>query len=208
MNTILLYGFSESERFFCKERFMMLFPHASFSEKNASDDVHAEEFDAAVVHCRYSGWEAMETVRKFTGRKKKTVLFSLRKPDAVFLERVWREMDENPELIFLLLCPESPADIAGCAESVSGKKKGFISAAALRMKSTSSLTRFLDTSAMTMTDLGIVHGILTGRMEKEMAAALGKSQHYIEIRMAVLRERYEILKTPEKLQALLGWLGD
>ena len=76
------------------------------------------------------------------------------------------------------------------------------------MKSTGSLTPFLDTSAMTMTDLGIVHGILTGRMEKEMASALGKSQHYIESRMAILRERYEILKTPEKLQALLGWLGD
>jgi hypothetical protein len=208
MNTILLYGFSESERFFCKERFMMLFPHASFSERNAVDDVHAEEFNAAVIHCRYNGWEAMETVRRFTGKNKKTVLFSQRTPDAILLERVWREADENPELVYLLLCPESPADIAGCAEGVSGKKNGFISAAALRMKKNCSLTRFLDTSAMTMTDLGIVHGMLAGRMEKEMAAALEKSQHYIENRMAVLRERYEILRTPEKLQALLGWLGE
>jgi hypothetical protein len=208
MNTILLYGFSESERFFCKERFMLLFPHASFSERNAADAVHAEEFNAAVIHCRYNGWEAMETVHRFTGKNKKTVLFSQRTPDAVLLERVWREADENPELVFLLLCPESPADIAGCAEGIAGRKKGFISAAALRMKKTCSLTRFFDTSAMTQTDLGIVHGILTGRMEKEMAAALGKSQHYIESRMGILRERYEILRTPEKLRALLGWFSD
>jgi hypothetical protein len=39
-------------------------------------------------------------------------------------------------------------------------------------------------------------------------SALEKSQHYIENRIAVLRERYEILRTPEKLQALLGWLGE
>ena len=187
---------------------MLLFPHASFSERNAADDVHAEDFDAAVIHCRYNGWEAMETVLKFTGKNKKTVLFSQRAPHAALLERALREADENPELVYLLLCPESPADIAGCAEGISGRKKGFISTAALRMKKNCSITRFLDTSAMTKTDLGIVHGMLAGRMEKEMASALEKSQHYIENRMAVLRERYEILRTTEKLQALLGWLGE
>ena len=208
MNTILLYGFSGSERFLCRDCFRMLFPHASFSERDGTDDVRAEDFSAAVVHCRYSGWEAMETARKFTGKGKDVVLFSLRAPDAVLLEWAWREADENPELVLLLLCPESLTDIAGCAEAVSGKRKGFVSSAALHMKNDRSLSRFLDPSAMTKTDIGIVHGILEGRMDKEIAAGLGKSLHYIESRMGVLRERYEILRTPEKLRALLGWLGD
>jgi hypothetical protein len=186
----------------------MLFPHASFSERNVTDDVHAEDFCAAVVHCRYSGWEAMDTVLKFTEERKKTVLFSLRAPDAVFFERALLEAEEKPDLVLLFLCPESLTDVAGCAEAVSGKRNGFISAAALRMKNDRSLSRFLDPSAMTKTDIGIVHGILEGRMNKEIAAGLGKSQYYIESRMAVLRERYEILRTPEKLRALLGWFTD
>jgi len=186
----------------------MLFPHASFSEQGVTDDVRAEDFSAAVVHCRYGGWEAVETFRKFTEEGKKVVLFSLRSPNAVLFERARLEADENPELVLLFFCPESLTDITGCAEAVSGKRKGFVSPVAIRMKNSRSLSRFIDLSVLTKTDIGIVHGILAGRLNKEIAAGLERSQNYIKTRMGVLRERYEILRMPEKLRALLGWLSD
>ena len=208
MDKVLLYGFTRSEQFLCRDCFRMLFPHASFPERDVTGDVRAEDFSAAVVHCRFSGWEAVETARKFTEEQKKVVLFSLRSPNAVLFERARLEADEKPELVLLLFCPESLTDIAGCAEAVSGKRDGFVSPAALRMKKNCSLSRFIDLSALTKTDIGIVHGILEGRLNKEIAAGLGRSQDYIKTRMGVLRERYEILRMPEKLRALLGWLAD
>jgi hypothetical protein len=207
MDIILLYGFTGSERFICRERFLMMFPHASFAECDALEDVDAEAFSAAVIHCRYCGWEAMETALKFAGRNKKSVLFSARVPNAVLVQRAFLEAEDRPEHFLLLFCPESLTDITGCAEAVAGKRPGFVSSAALRMKQDNLLSGFMDIHRLSKIDLGIIHGILDGRMDKEIASGLTKSLHYIESRMNILKDRYEILRSPQKIHALLDWFG-
>lgn len=203
MSKVFFYNFNESELFFLGNTFKKIFPKSIF-HCGSSDSL---VYDAAVMNCSKADWKVLENVEKYAEQKKHSILFSAQEPDMFFFEELCNKCELYSSFCHLLICPESFNEIVLCAEAVAGKIKSYISKRALLLKKYMADYRPFEFDKLNETDKEILFGLMHEKMIKEIAWDIGRDAHYVEKRIAAIKDKFPDLKYPQFRHALLRWFA-